>query len=358
MNHSKRHVAIISGAPLSRAPYLQYYITLLKRNNIPYIILNIEGNDNPINENQFVFKCDHKPGLKLKVIKNIKGFIFLATKLFRYRCSKLIVCPTRTGIKLLPLLRFYKDNYIFDIRDYTLEWNSKYAKKEQSVIRYSHFTFISSKGFYEWINPSPKIFVTHNIPAFYHESIDVKERVKTVVIGSVGIVSYKTENILLIKALGNNPSFLIEYYGEYSREEWNAQDFIEIQKSFNNVCFYGPYNNQEKDKIYMHINLINSLYGTSSVNTCTLTPNRLYDAAIYKIPIIVSKGSWMACLVDQYSLGIIVDLLTDNVEQCIEAYYNNFSSEKFIFGCNKFLSDVLSEQSTNDQMVLKFMRRF
>lgn len=104
----KNCIALISGSPLNLAPYLLFYINILKENNVDFIILNVENSNNDIiYENQILFNVSYKPGFINKLISQIKGIKYLIHNIKKYKCNRIIVVPTRTGIRLLPYLYIY-----------------------------------------------------------------------------------------------------------------------------------------------------------------------------------------------------------------------------------------------------------
>ena len=119
--------------------------------------------------------------------------------------------------------------------------------------------------------------------------------------------------------------------------------------------FYGKYDNDQKEKIYSDIDLIHCAYGNSMTETSSLTPNRLYDAALYKIPMIVSKGTYLSSLIEKYHLGIAVDLEHDDIKECLNSYLSSFSSEEFLAGCRSFLSKVKEDMTCFYEQLSEFV---
>lgn len=350
--------AIISGAPLALAPYLKYYIDLLEANNMNYILLNVEETGEKVCDSprQIIFRCPVRPGAVAHIRRSVSGLLFIIRNLVRNRCGRIIIAPTRTGIKLEPLLRlFYWNRYIFDIRDHTNEDDPSYKRKEDKLIAASAATFISSRGYLKWISPSNKIRVTHNIPVKYNEYPDPRAVQHPIRIESVGMVSYYHENRTLIDKLGGNSNYYLGFYGDRSGE-WSDAVVTELQEKYKNVHFYDHFNNDEKPRIYEKTDLINGIYGDTLINVKTLTPNRLYDAAIYKIPIIVSSGTWVAECVNNYGIGLTVNVFKDDIAEKITAYFSKFDAKKFVENSRRFLSDVSAEQRDNADWLINFLK--
>lgn len=350
-------IAIISGAPLGLAPYIQFYINILKENNVNFIILNVEAKENgKIHENQILFNHDYKPGLMNKIIRLTKGLIYLHQNIRIHKCNKIIVAPTRTGIRLFPYLYlFFKNRYILDIRDFTKEDKKLFKFIEDKLIENSFFSLISSKGFLSFVKDSSKVINVHNLPyKFSTEKYPEIINKSKIIIGSVGMISYFKENNSLIQKLANNPKIHLHFHGIVT-DEWNIQEYLERNKHIKNMKFYGEFKNGEKAEIYKSITIINNIYGSDSINAKTLTANRLYDAAIYKKPIIVSSNTYLSKIVEDYGLGITVDVFNDNLELKIMSYIDSFNADKFNANCERFLDDVMNEQSNTINKILEFI---
>lgn len=353
-----RCTAIISGASVSLAPYLKYYIDLLNENNLNYILINVEETGPEINDSQhqIVFRCPVRPGFIAHIHRSLIGFIFILENLRKHKCKRIIVAPTRTGIKLRPLLiLFYRNRYIFDIRDFTNEENRAYKKKEDRLIAASAATFISSRGFLQWISPSEKLRVSHNMPLSYCERPAPRLFGRQIRIGSVGMVSYYRENRVLIDRLGGDSDYDLSYYGDRT-SEWSDVIVAEIQNRYDNVHFFDHFDNSNKSILYEKIDMINGLYGSLFINTKTLTPNRLYDAAIFKIPIIVSSGTWVAECVEKYGIGLSVNVFEDDIAKKLADYFAGFDENKFVDGCRRLLDVATTEQRKNSNWILQFLR--
>lgn len=349
-------IAIISGAPLNLAPYIQYHINLLQENKVEFIILNVESDKgDKMLDNQIIFDHPYKKGLFNKINRIIKGLKYVHSNTKKFNCEKIIIAPTRTGIRLFPYLYlFFKNKYILDIRDFTKEDKFIFKYIENKVIENSYLTLISSKGFYSFIDKSDKVVNIHNLPAKYTlEKYPKKINRSDIVIGSVGMTAYFKENNALIRKLANHPEIQLHYYGIIT-DEWNIDEYLRENVQIKNMHFFGKFKNEEKKSLYKKITFINNIYGCDSINARTLTANRLYDAAIYKIPIIVSKGTYLSQIVEEYGLGFSIDVFNDDVNLEINNFIDNFKIEEFNRNCEKFMNFIVQEQNHVNKMLIDF----
>jgi glycosyltransferase involved in cell wall biosynthesis len=110
----------------------------------------------------------------------------------------------------------------------------------------------------------------------------------------------------------------------------------------------GSFQVDDKPEIYSKTDLINAVYANSATNLSfgdsTPIPNRLYDAIVFKCPLVASKGTYLAELIEKYQIGIVVNGFDDDVEQQLIQYTINFNAEKFLNGCEELLSEVMFEE--------------
>ena len=117
----------------------------------------------------------------------------------------------------------------------------------------------------------------------------------------------------------------------------------------------GRYENSDKAKFYKDIDIINSIYSLNSAEVQPAIPNRLYDAALFKKPIIVAKETYLAQIVKEYGLGLEIDVYKDNIIEVIEKYINEFNEEEFTQNCNRFLSEIYEDEKKCNDSVKKFI---
>ena len=129
----------------------------------------------------------------------------------------------------------------------------------------------------------------------------------------------------------------------------------ERQPPFYGETFKGEFNNKDKPEIYKDIDIINALYGNESLEVQTALPNKLYDAIVFKKPMIVSKGTYLSELVEKYKIGIAVDF-KENFYEVIEKYINEFNSHEFDKNANILLYKVLCDQKNIKEKVKYFIK--
>jgi len=104
---------------------------------------------------------------------------------------------------------------------------------------------------------------------------------------------------------------------------------------------------------YENSDMINALVPNSDLNSKTLLPNRLYNAAFYGKPVIVMEKTFLAEQVSKYKLGLIINSFKNLNEKIID-YLNDMKYGEFILGRQDFFQKVLKDNENFRQMLLLF----
>lgn len=354
-----RKILIIDTVAYDKAPYIKNYERVFSDNNVYYDIFSWDrDSDGSIEKvgNMYVVhqKCPFG-GSKLKKIFPMYAFQKLLRKTIRNNnYDALVLIDSLAPVMISDVvLSEYQGKYILDIRDYTYEKYDFYLDRMMKLIDASVFTSISSKKFLRFLRPSNKYVVTHNISNVDSEVKDIYDITtkKTLSIGFVGNVRYYKENSLLIDSLKNS-RYIVSYTGSVT-SECNLKEYCK-SNNINNVFFYGEFKNDCKPLIYKNIDIINSIYGDSSLEVTTALPNRLYDALLFKKPILASKGTYMGEIVQQYDIGLVVDIYRDNVLEKLNSYVANYSPQKVCSSMQNLLREVINEQEVWYEKVKEF----
>lgn len=356
-----KDVLLVNMFSKNESSYTEYYIDELRKAGLSYESIYFEryNMDAEAGDNELLFK-EYCPtgGNKLKKVGTMGRFASFVRKTIKegqYR--GIMVFTTVPAIMIQDLLSSkFNKRYIFDIRDYTHESNPVYFRMVRNLIRQSFATVISSRGFLRFLPENERYYVTHNIAMENPENYQAKAiDPLNIRIGFVGSIRYFDENSKLIRQFSNQENCQLDYYGTFSQ----GCDLPSVceQEKITNVHFHGRFNNSEKKTIYQNIDIINSIYGVKGLETTTAVPNRLYDAAIYKCPIIVSKNTYLADLVEQYGLGFAVDVHNENVLERLNSYLSEFDKDVFAENCSRFLKDVYSDMAEQKRMINVFIEK-
>lgn len=354
-----KKILIVDTVPYERAPYIKNYEEVFNKKYIEYdlFLWNRLGDSKFVHkDNQYIFNIECPFGRnKLKKIYPMFMYQKKLREIIRQnKYTHLVLIDSLAPIMISDLiLKEYRKRYILDIRDYTYEKYTIYKNRLMQLARSSFFTCISSKGFMRFLDKYDYV-VSHNISNennFEERYKNIKNK-KTINIGFVGSVRYFNENSTLIKKL-RDTRLKIQYSGTVNPDcplEQYCKD-----NGFSNVLFTGSFTNSDKPEIYKNIDIINSIYGTFSLEVTTALPNRLYDALLFKKPILASKGTYLGEIVDKYGIGLSVDVLNENIQEILFEYIDNIDEEKLNFNFDNLLGVVVNEQKEYIEKIHQFV---
>lgn len=340
-------VCIIGHTERNYIPYLEKYARFFDGHGVDYDVICWQRENCPasVSEGDLTFYEEEKEGVFNKVRSYLR-FSRHVRRLVRERhYDKLVILTTVPALFLRRLLHTeYRGRYLFDFRDYSHERFGPYRRLVDRVIRESELTTISSRGFLDFLTPSPRICMNHNIGDWEPSGTlpDLREK-QVVNIGFIGGVRYFEENVCLIEKLKNAFRYQLWYIGK-PHADCDLPSYC-AQHEVTNVSFVGKFDNSQKPELYRSIDLINSIYGDASLEVTTALPNRLYEACLFKKPIISSRGTYLGEVICQYHLGLAVDVETDDVRAILDEYLDHFDREAFLSGCEAFLQTVREEET-------------
>jgi hypothetical protein len=330
-------------------PYLEKYERTFKECSVDYDIVFW----NRTEPNNLAPKEKNEININIKILPNklLKVFLFIRWKkkiisiLKKNKYDGLIVLTTYPGILLYRfLIKNYSNKFILDIRDYTSESIPIYKRLVTKMITQSAFTTISSKGFWDWLDRSEKIIINHNLNYYnikwkktdYFTNHKIK-------IGFVGTIRLYGQTIAVLMNMKDSDKYIFGFIGRMM-PECNLKKLCEREK-ITNYEIKGEFPDSYKSEVYQDIDLINSIYDNDTLIVKTALPNKIYDAATFRIPIVASKGTFLAEIINKYNLGFSVDGYDKYVEKEFENYINNFDKDRFEKGCKDFLEAVNEEES-------------
>lgn len=190
------------------------------------------------------------------------------------------------------LKKHFKGKYIVDIRDYTHENIKPYFMLEGIAVRNSMMNVISSRRFQEFL-PKADYHVCHNFPGenLRDENIPFSKAEGTIQIGYVGALGYVEQCKKLMQLVAADPRFSMDFYG-YSQNEPLLKEFAQSLHC-DAIRFHGPYVAKEKAGIIQKTDILFNAYGNGCPLLDYALSNKLYDALIYKKPILTSPGTFM-----------------------------------------------------------------
>lgn len=239
---------------------------------------------------------------------------------------------------------FYR-NKSFSLKKY---FSKIIVKIEKTMSKSVDLLVLTSPHFWEEyysdIFPKEKYLLLLNAPSKKTFSNFKKEDHSDFVIGYIGSIRYKKQLEMLIDVVEGlkNTSIFIAGDGpdyHYIKNYSANKDFIK---------FHGPYNYfKEIKKLYSKIDCVFSVYDTSySRNIKTALPNRLYEAIICELPIIVADNTKLGEFVKTNKIGFVIgdsddqslketliqldsENIYERIKNNINAIKDNYYAERF-----------------------------
>ncbi|MCL6604719.1 MAG: hypothetical protein K6T94_17805 [Paenibacillus sp.] len=321
-------VGIIGFANITYMPYLSNYTTELEHIGANYDLIYWDRKN--IEEKTagkvFVYKnnMDDASNKFIKIKKMYNFYKFCKKIIAKEDYDLIIILTTIPAILLGGVLRKnYRNKYILDIRDYTYEKYVIYRKILNNIVGNSKITVISSSAFLNFLPPNHNYTICHNLNLINKKDKKIrinKERNKegAIRISYIGAISYYNEVIKLLSKIANDKRFIFAFYGE-GIDEVKLREYCQAN-SINNVYFYGRYNEIQKEQFYKETDILFNAYGSDSQLVKHALSNKLYDAAWYKIPIIVNSGTAMQEMSNK--LGYQINYQMDNLADNLYDWYN------------------------------------
>lgn len=340
-------ICIIGAANLRYMPYMYKYTNILDQINIEYDLIywnrNSEdeifiGNGNVV---EYRDKYTLKNGIMHKIFPYIKYRNFILKRLKNNDYDRVIVLTTIPAILLNKILTTkYKNRYILDYRDYTYENLFLYNLVLKKVIENSSKTCISSTGFLQILpDINEKYIMSHNIN-FMLKRNEKKPNKNKISIGYVGFIRQYKFNCKIINSFSQNTELELIYHGDGECEQ-QLKNYIE-QHKFKNIKIKGKFQPEEKEGILSEISIINNIFDNDIIMNYA-TSNRLYEAVFYKIPQLVNIKTYMASIVQEYGIGLVIDPDNINSNEILN-WYQNLNWETFYNNCEKFLIEVEQDE--------------
>lgn len=88
----------------------------------------------------------------------------------------------------------------------------------------------------------------------------------------------------------------------------NGEELREICEKYKNIHFHGKFRNPDDlPDIYGNIDMVLASYDVTSINAQYAEPNKMYEAIFFRVPIIVSKGTFLSRKVEALNIGYAIN---------------------------------------------------
>ena len=326
-------------------PYFQYYERCLS-SDYDLIYWDRDEHDEYVGARN-VFKYSHKvrkgggvPWL-WDLATGYAGYRRFACRILKENRYEIVVALTGNVAVILTdvLAKYYPKRYIMDIRDYFLEDIALYRHIEQKTIKHAALALVSSPS-YEAFLGHHDFQIIHNVQAI--EPSDIASIKKTphpsepFVIANIGTAKTLDLDRRVIDYFANDMRFQLRYIGR----GYDQLNEYCCSRGIRNTIASGDFASSETIKFYRDIDAILSVFGNSHTNFKHCLPNKLYYSAQLELPILVSSGTYMADVVDGYSLGCTLDIESEDAKERILHLYDSGAVEARRQGAERFMRVV------------------
>ena len=353
-------ILLISGGHPSNAPYIQYYTYALEKLDCQYdVVYWNRGNISRIeSKNYYEFKseCNHNCSLIKKIWQHYEFHRFVRKHINKRNYNGIILFT----LQAIPfyydlLLGKFRDKFILDIRDYSKSYGNTIIKRiVNRCLNLSFANCISSPGFKHWLPQNLEYIISHNI--HQKQVLDgtltpFKNRENNIVkVLTIGQIRDVCENYQIIKSLSNSSQISLTFIGFGKGIEELKQHCL--ADGVKNTFFKGRYEKKDENAIVDQYDMINA-YMPDNVLSRYLMSNRIYLSLLLAKPIIVSANSTQADYVSMYNLGIVIND-SNNLEDAINLYWDNFDKDIYNEGRLEFLKEIIADMEKFDNTIKSF----
>ncbi len=351
-----KNIAIINPSELSRAPYVKYFTDILDAED-KFVYDYILWYRNETEEFPFGYRATLSLKSPLTKIIEFYKYSRYAERIVRNgNYDKLIIHLVMPAVFMSDfLVKHYSKRYILDIRDYHPLLNfGLFRRKFKAALYHASEVIISSPGFKNWLPDDIEYTISHNIGDYVLSQpltpVTTKDKLPINIV-TVGQIRDYEQNRELIACLGNNPDYVMNYFG-YSSVESRLRTYVK-KNGISNVFFNGRYAKEQELSLYQGASLVNYYSPNIAISTTNL-PNRLYYSLLAGIPIICTRGGLMAEYAERYNIGPSVTK-GDDFSTVLKNYCHDFNPDIYTKGRDSLLEQIRNDNVEFKKVVVDFL---
>lgn len=351
-------VALILAGSIWYSPYIRIYTRILDDLGVDYGIIswNRDGEDKP---EGFQYNVPCANGHGSAGWKAYRGYVKFIKKTIKEQAVERIIVfgPQMTCLLSTYLLLYFRDRYMIDYRDLSIEQKKGFKQLFSVMLRFSQANVISSPGFKRCL-PKRDYCLSHNfdvnaVRAAISEptkgTFDISRDMEVLTIGAIRDFS---SNMEVVKSLANKDGVKMNFVGKGGAADKIA-DYCK-KEGVENVSFTGFYQKHEEAGYVKNATFINIFYPRIITHDTALS-NRFYNSLIYKKPMIVTSHTTQGDFAAENRLGVAL-------ENCIglyDALHSFIEKEDYLEyaeRCNNILKGFLKDQDAFESAVKDFVK--
>ena len=354
-------ILLIGFAKIKYMPYLNFYLESIDRDkhDVHLLYWNRDLTEEDLsgyeNVNMHEFRCYQEDNVsrRSKIVGFIKYCQYAKKVIKKNDFDFAIILHSFPGVLLHRIwIKRFKNKYIFDYRDSTYERYSFYKRIIAKLIANSKGTFTSSDGFRVFFpkEEQHRIYTSHNILT---DSLSHREYEKTacdkIRIAFWGFMREEETNKQVISSVARDKRFELHFYGREQQIATNLRLFAEGLCA-DNVFFHGAYTAKDRYEFVKNTDIIHNVY--RSHNAMLAMGNKYYDGAIFRIPQLCMRDSFMGKAASEGGIGFECDPFDEGFTDNVLSYFTELDRESFNSNCDAEL-DRLMEQYASGTEFLK-----
>ncbi len=226
--------------------------------------------------------------------------------------SLLIACQykKKNDVRIIYEVADLRENYLVKPKNYVERAITKaLLHREEKAFNNVDFLVVTSPKFYDMhystLIPKERMLFIPNMPDDEVFKEYKKKQGGRFTVGFIGGIRYLKQMKMLVDA-----SIEVGFDVLFAGAGGTKAEYDEIRKyceGKENIFFTGRYNyDTEIAELYGRVDCIFSVYDADNPNVRIALPNKLYESIICELPIIVAKGTYLAELVQDWGVGVVV----------------------------------------------------
>lgn len=336
-------ICIIGTSNIKHISLISLYTRYFDKEGISYDIIYLDRYciDEKTNANHVYRYSQLTPSGRLGKLKMFWRFRRYVKNILTKNDYAYVITWQTTGAYLFAdiLLRWYKNRFVINIRDYVIENNIVFRAILKKLVKKSYFTTISSDGFRSFL-PKAEYIKVNSVNEDLLENMYGRPLVKegAIKIGFAGNCRYFRESFKLIDALANDNRFELWYCGTNS----DVLEDYALKRMINNVRTMPTFDPKDTIDIMSDFNIVNSAFGSDAMDNSTLMPIRLYTAIAIHRPILVNSNTQLAKEVTKGHIGYVIEDYATLADD-LYSYYLALETESFSRACEEYLRTARKE---------------
>lgn len=230
-------------------------------------------------------------------------------------------------------------------------------QKEKRLFSNVDYLVVTSPRFYDLhyrslISVDQVLFIPNSPDKGIFQGYKKKKSGKFTV-GFIGGIRYLDQMKMLVDATDKLDVDVLFAGAGGTDDEYNA--ILDYCKDKANIKFTGRYDyNREIAKLYSMVDCVYAVYDADNANVRIALPNKLYEAILCELPIIVAKKTYLSELVEEWGVGVSVDHKNGQelVEQLKKLCGDKVYYESMVNKCRKMKESVNSNKAQKELMKL------